>query len=96
MTNPDVNTSEQARRHRPSLIAIAIAVTFAAVLFLWFLFVAVDPENDGLNDADATIGAEPATTEPATTEPVTTEPATTEPSTTEPTDVEPVVPEETN
>jgi hypothetical protein len=55
MSAPDTNTTRQARRHRPSLLAILASVATALVLlfvFLTWLFAASDAPEE-----TATLGA---------------------------------------
>lgn len=37
MTAPDTNTTKQAKRHKPSLLGISIAVIVAGILLIWML-----------------------------------------------------------
>lgn len=37
MTAPDTNTRKQAKRHKPSLLGISIAVIVAGLLLIWML-----------------------------------------------------------
>lgn len=37
MSAPDTNTTKQAKRHKPSLLGISIAVIVAGLLLIWML-----------------------------------------------------------
>ena len=47
MSPPDTNVKTQARRHRPALIGILLAVGFAAILFAAWVFLQVSPDIEG-------------------------------------------------
>ncbi|SNT39900.1 hypothetical protein [Tropicimonas sediminicola] len=46
MSAPDTNMPKEARRHRPALIDIAVALVLGALFFLTNLFNATDGEID--------------------------------------------------
>lgn len=57
MSAPDTNTEKQARRHKPAIWGIIIAVCAAVVFILWALL------NDGMPLDEQAAGAPPAATE---------------------------------
>lgn len=52
MSAPETNVKKQARRHRPALIGIALAVVFGVLFFLFDVGSAVDDEAPLVEGAD--------------------------------------------
>lgn len=57
MSAPDTTIKKQQRRHRPALIGIAVAIVFAALVFLLNINSGVDADDTSLVDeaADAVV-----------------------------------------
>ncbi|QXT39109.1 hypothetical protein [Gymnodinialimonas ceratoperidinii] len=60
MSAPNTNTERQARRHKPALWGIIIAIVAAGLFILWALL------NDGTPLDEQAAGAPPAATETGT------------------------------
>jgi len=52
MSAPDTNVKKQARRHRPALIGIALAVVFGVLFFLFDVGSGVDDEGPVVEGAE--------------------------------------------
>lgn len=50
MSAPETNISKQKKRHRPALIAIAVAVVFGIGIFVANVFSSVEPEDGMVED----------------------------------------------
>lgn len=61
MSAPDTNTKKQAKRHKPSLLGISLAVIVASLLLIWMLTrVMVTGEDTGDQAAPTVTGEETA------------------------------------
>jgi hypothetical protein len=58
MSPPDTNIQKQERRHRPTLLGIAISLMFAALLAFIFLTYVTDPDQTLIENGPT---SEPAT-----------------------------------
>lgn len=64
MSAPETNVDKQARRHRPALWGMAVAVAVGMIAFLMNIAFSVDAEDETIVDdaADAIVEQPPATT----------------------------------